>query len=54
MIQVLIKEEVEWAIIKENTGYFRLAYILSLLKEDLYEDLSILGKGKLAEDLLWD
>ena len=49
-----MKEEVEWAIIKENIGYFRLAYTLPLLEGDLSKDLSILGEDKLIEDLLQD
>jgi hypothetical protein len=47
-----MKEEVEWAIMKENTGCFRLAYTLLLLERELHEDLGILGEGKLIEDLL--
>ena len=54
LIQVLKKEKVEQAIAKENTSHFRLAYTSPLLKGDSYEDLSISGKEKLAEDFLQD
>jgi len=37
---------------KENKGYFRLAYILPLLEGESHEELSILGEGILIEDLL--
>ena len=39
---------------KENAGHFRLALILLLLEGELCEELSILGEGKLVEDLLQD
>jgi hypothetical protein len=41
-------------IMKEDLGRFGLAYSLPLLEGDLYEDLRILGEGKLSEDVLQD
>ena len=37
---------------KENKGHFRLAYTSSLLEGELHEELSLLGKEILIEDLL--
>ena len=36
---------------KKKNRLFRLAHMSPLLEGELYEDLGILGKGKLIEDL---
>ena len=54
LIQVSMKDKVEYIIIRENRGQFKLAHLLPLLEGDLYEELSILGKGKLSKDVLQD
>ena len=52
LIQVSAKEEAESAIIKENTGRFKLMHSFLLLERDLCQELGILGEGKLAENAL--
>ena len=37
---------------RENVGQFKLAHLLLFLEGVLHKELSILGKGKLLEDLL--
>jgi len=49
-----MKEEVENVIIKENTERFKFVYLFLFIERDLYEELGILGEGKLAEDILKD
>ena len=45
------KNKVEYAIVKENIGWFKLVHLLLLLEKDLYEELRISGEGKLIEDM---
>ena len=47
----MTKEEVENAIMKENPLQFRLAYSLPLLKDQLCEELALLGEGNLSKDM---
>ena len=52
LIQISAKDKVECIIIKEKTGRFKLAYLLSLLEGDLCNELGISGESKLSEDML--
>ena len=52
LIQVFMKDEVEQAIMRQNTGQFKLGHSLPLLEGELCEELSISGEDKLLEDLL--
>ena len=54
LMQVPTKESVEGAIIKENTGRFKLSCSSPLLEGDLCEELGLLGEGRLAKDALRD
>ena len=52
LIQVFTKNEVENAIIKENSSRFRLTYSSLILEENMCEELGLLGEGKLSQDIL--
>ena len=52
LVQVVTKEEVENAIMKENSSRFRLAYSSPLLNDELSEELGLSGEGSLSKDIL--
>jgi len=49
-----MKDKVEWAIMREITVQFKLAYVSPLLEGELHKELGISGEGKLIKDLLQD
>ena len=49
-----MKYKVEYVIMRENTEWFELVNLLSLLEGESYKELSMLGEGKLLEDALQD
>ena len=53
IIQVTNKEDVERAIIKENTARFKLAYSSPILSLELSDDLERLGEGRSSQDILY-
>ena len=52
LIQATTKEEVECAIMKENSARFRLAYTSPTLNDDMHGDLGPSREGNLAKDIL--
>ena len=52
LLQAISKEEVEYAIMKENSGRFRLAYTSPTLEGNLYNDLGPSGEGPMTNDIL--
>ena len=54
IILVLMKEDTDSVIIKENEGRFKLSYIFSLLEGNLLRKLEISGEGALASEILND
>lgn len=52
LIQASSKEEVEHAIMKENSSRFRLAYTSLLLEGNLHHELGPSGEGPLSRDIL--
>ena len=46
------KEEVEYAIMKENVVRFKLAYSLPILSLELSNDLGRVGEGRISQDIL--
>ena len=52
LIQFNTKEEVENAIMQENSSRFRLAYSTLILEDGLCAELSLLGEGNLSKDIL--
>ena len=51
-LQVISKEEVECAIMKENSSRFRLAHASPTLKENLHCDLGQSREGPMTRDVL--
>ena len=52
LIQVNTKEEVENAVIQENSSRFRLAYSALILEDGLCTELGLSGEGDLSKDIL--
>ena len=52
LIQAITKEEVEYAIMKENSARFRLAYSSPTLDSKMCYALGPSGEGPLAKDIL--
>ena len=52
LVQVCNKTDVEAAIMKENTGRFKLAYSSPFLNDNLLEQLGISGEGPLVGQIL--
>ena len=52
LLQASSKEEVEYAIMKENCNRFRLAYTSPALEGNSYHELGPSGKGLLSRDIL--
>ena len=52
LIQVNTKEEVENAVIRENSSRFRLAYSALILKDRLCAELGLSGEGNLSKAIL--
>ena len=52
LVQVVPKEEVENAIMKENSSRYRLACSSPLLDDELCEELGLLGEGNLSKEIL--
>ena len=52
LLQATSKEEVEYAIMKENSCRFRLAYTSPILQGDLHDSLGPSGEGSLTNDIL--
>ena len=51
LIQVNTKEEVENAVIRENSSRFRLTYSALILEDRLYIELGLSGEGDLSKDI---
>ena len=52
LIQVSTKNEVENAIMRENSSRFRLAYSLLILEKNMCKELGPSGEGNLSQDIL--
>lgn len=52
LVQVVTKEEVENAIMKENSSRFRLACSSPLLNDELSAELGLSGEGNLVKEIL--
>ena len=52
LIQVSTKNEVENAIMKENSSRFRLAYSTLILDDNICEELDPSGESKLSQEIL--
>ena len=52
LVQVSTQAAVEAAIMRENTGRFKLAYSSPFLRGDILEQLGMSGEGPLVQDIL--
>ena len=52
LIQVSTKNEVENAIMKENSSRFRFVYSLLILEDFMCKELGLSGEGNLTQDIL--